>query len=108
MSCKICGSLKFTPKRSCLIRCFQQFYNKRVIIVIFVVVIYVTAQPTVIMVIFLRYLKKSVHSVHITYILRLVNHLDSEDGASKFLQNFVKAFHCNTVPKSPKEFPCEK
>lgn len=108
MNGKICGVLKFTLKRSCLIHCFQQFYNKHAIIVIFVIVIHVTAKPTVIMVIFFRFFKERVLSVHITYILHLVSHLDSEDGTFKFLQIFVKTFHCHIVPKSPKEFPCGK
>jgi hypothetical protein len=99
---------KSIKKLSCLNLCFQKFGNAHVNIVIFVIVIYVTAKPTVIMVVFLRSLKECVHYVHINYILHLVNHFDSEDGAYNFLQNFVKTFDCDIVPKSSKEFPCEK
>jgi len=92
MSGKICGNLKNTQKRSCLNLCFQQFDDKHVDIVIFVIVICVTAKPTVIMITFFRSLKERVHSVHITYILRLVNNFHSENGACSFLQNLVKNF----------------
>lgn len=57
MSSKICGSLKCIQKPSCLNFCVQQFDNKHVNKVIFVIVIYVTVKPTVIMFLFLRSLK---------------------------------------------------
>jgi hypothetical protein len=95
----VLSSLKMEDIRFFLNLCFYQFDNKHVNIVIFVTVIYVTAKPTVIIVIILRSLKERVHSVHITYIPHLVNHFNSEDGACRFLQNFVKTCHCHPVPK---------
>jgi hypothetical protein len=102
VSGKIYGNLKCTQERSCLNLCFQQLDNKHVNIVIFITVIYVTAKPTLKKVVFLRSLKERVRSVHITYILHLINHFDSEDGSYKFLQNFVKNLslpHCAKIPE---------
>jgi len=108
MNYPVYDNLKRTQKPSSSNLCFQQFDKKYVNKVIFVTAICVTAKPTVIMVVFLRYLMERVHSAHITYILPPTNHFDSEDGACKFPQNFVKTFHCQTVPKSSRELPCEK